>query len=267
MSLVFQSCEIVGMLPAEEAAIRRALYASLTEDKKPSPTKTKIKVEPPSDEEMDVQPAVEVEVETSDNELEVMPSTSLDISEDYIDVDALSSPELSESDQSTMDKGFGHSTESSYASSPQSYRSTNSLHLCLSSGSSSSSWLSFDSSSESSDSPSPWNSPASKRKPLPKASTGPAVSKSKRMLNFDGSNGTAPRGKKGKYSKMKGPAKGKARLQTAKKSAMQVAVPLPVEVECQARDVESEPRCSSVPKDSPYQAQRKFAANQPRPAR
>lgn len=252
------------MLPAEEAAINRALYASLINDKKlneDTPTKSRIKIEPASGDEVEsIEPDGRIKVETNEEEVHVLRSdfkTHLNAGIEYIDVDAISSPELSShSGGSTPSKDFELRSPCSYPSSPQSYRSTNSLHLCLSSGSSSSSsWSSFESNSDS-DSLSPWNSPAPKISRRNKNSS--KVLKSKRTLNFEASSGTVV-GKKGRIGK-RGP-KGKGRLQTAKKSAVQVTVPL--DIDSNSR----ESRDSSMSKDPPYQAQRKFATNYPPPVR
>ena len=249
------------MLPAEEAAINRALYASLMNDKKDSPLKNTIKTESMSCDETDIEPSIKIKVENVEEEVRTLPShfeQHLDKSIEYIDVDAISSPELSsESEGSTPSKGFEQRSPSSNPASPLSYRSTNSLHLCLSSGSSSSSsWSSFESHSDS-ESLSPWCSPAPKIPKRTKGSSNKAL-KSKRTLNFEASNGTGG-GKKGKIGK-RGP-KGKGRLQTAKKSAIQVAIPLDIDSNSRGS------RDSSVSKDPPYQAQRKFASNCPPPVR
>jgi hypothetical protein len=211
------------MLPAEELALKRALYASLMQE---SPKK-----KPLSDGETTPVKKIKLEYETgplqakknkevSDTDM-LLPLERLNLQQNIegsnIDVICLSSPDLSEDESqgsSNIDQAL--TVVSSCPSSPMSYRSTNSLHLCLSS-SSSSSWCSGSESSDSScDSLfSPWRPGIKKRKKMSKGKgkVGKSAPPKKGLLNCEekcdmGSVGTR---------KPDGDHRGKQ--QTARKSA------------------------------------------------
>lgn len=228
MHFDLQSCEIVGILPAEEAALKRALQASLVPE---SSKRKKDNVTPADKIKSDV-----IEIISDDP---------------YIDCTGLSSPDLSDQEMlngSPFNFRQSGASGNSHLSSPQSTYSTNSLHLFLSS----SPWITPESSSSSSDSLfSPWSpnlkSKSSKRaasKGKTKKGAGTdADLKSKRTLEFGKSEKAVLDGKR-----PKSPAKlkGKGRVPTARKSAFSK---------------------ETTPKDNIYQAQRKFAANHTPPIR
>lgn len=214
----------MGILPAEELALRKALYASLVQESSKSNTETS--------------PVKKIKLEKDTAE----PSG--------INIICLSSPDLSEDDSNgSKIPGKNSQPVSSCPSSPQ---SSNSMHLCLSS----SSWASAssDSSNSSCDSLfSPW-SPLAKKKMTKKR-----LSKSKAkegklvlpkgLLDFGGKHelGSVKFKSGGDREKKPDviPAKSTGvKQQTARKSASQVDV---------GKD--------DGLKDAPYQAQRKFAAN------
>ena len=241
----------MGILPAEELALRRALYASLMQHdspkKKSSDTEMipthKIKLE--RDLDMVPEPAKRIKLERDGGNVS------------DIDVICLSSPDLSDDDYSPQESknvDTGSLPVSSCPSSPQSYSSTNSLHLCLSS---SSSWYSAsESSSSSCDSLfSPWNPSTKKKRKQARKSKGKSAQQ-KKTLNFDGKSEVGRVGVKLKGSidqdNKSDAAKGKPR-QTARKSAARVKPE-----EFKDGDL----------KDVPFQAQRKFVANHvPQPIR
>ena len=133
----------MGILPAEEMALRRALYASLIQDSQKSK-----KPDKPS-------PFNKTEKEQCDIQKDFHPGEILH----------LSSPELYEQDSSIKSPLlFGQAD--SHPSSPLSYHSNTSLHLCLST----SSWTTTDSGSSSDSLFSPWSpEPVSKAvKPVKK---------------------------------------------------------------------------------------------------
>lgn len=262
---MLQSCEIVGILPKEEAALTRALYASLLPEQ-PSKTTTttapsslisSISPSSSSAAPLVITPADRTKSETPDNEHNSTCSR-------------LSSPELSDPDclSGVGDGGGGAPANLASGSCPSSPQSTNSLHLCLSS----SSWLSSDSSISNSSCDSlflPWSSGSdSKPPPHPKTSKGQAkklkgprkkLKRAKRTLGFGesrGSVGAAGRGKvdggrgkrNGEQCKGKGASVGDVcgdKVPTAKKSACN----------------------GGKDANAPIQAQRKFAANHTPPVR
>lgn len=132
---VLQSCEIVGILPAEELALKKALYASLVQESSKNKS---------SDTEAS---PLKLEPDTGHQEHEVI---------------CLSSPDIS--DDESQGKAVHGRTSQPVSSCPSSPLSSNSMHLCLSS---SSSWsTSSECSSSSFDSlfsPSSW-SPVDKKK-------------------------------------------------------------------------------------------------------
>lgn len=222
----------MGILPAEELALRRALYASLVHEspkRKPGDAKTTPthKIRDPG---VVPEPAKRSKLERVDNK----------ISE--IDVICLSSPDLSDDDSHERNAEGGSLPVSSCPSSPQSYRSTNSLHLCLSS---SSSWYSAsESSSSSCDSLfSPWN-PGAKRKRKQVGKSKGKFAEQKRAPNFDRKSDMGRVGVKHKDRDSKSCAAKVRPKQTARKSASKIKLD------------------DSKDGDVPFQAQRKFVANQ-----
>lgn len=196
----------MGILPAEEVALNKALKASLIQDSAKShstasPAK-KFKLEPALEE----------------------PITHL------------SSPDLSDDDSQNLN--FASHPVSSCPSSPLSYQSTNSLHLCLSS----SSWSTSSQASSCDSLFSPWSpgtKKASKKQPVHSNTREVGTTASKRLLEFDGN---IVGGSSGGDAKLEGTKGTFERVQTARKSAIRV-------------------ESNDDLKEAPFQVQRKFASN------
>lgn len=226
--LFLQSCEIVGILPKEEAALNRALHASLMQAS-------------PKAKENDTNPAPKIKEELNESATDIL-------------CNRLSSPDFCEQDDegATLNNGPA-SLPSSRPSTPNSYHSNNSLHLFLSS----SSWTSSDSSSSSESSFSSWSPDSTselpervKTKNKKKQSKKTSVKREvKRVLEFCADNSE-------ERTDVVGGKKHKANHH-----ADQRTVPR-VEKKPVSKDV-----ATDASRGNSFQAQRKFAANHTPPVR
>lgn len=250
-----QSCEVVGILPAEELALRRALYASLgpeAKNKDASSAHKRIKIEEQVDEF---------------SELGIAAAATATATSCI----RLSSPELCDnydSQSRCLERGGASSHPvSSCPSTPRS--SVESLHLRLSPCSS---WASTSDHSTINDDScdslfSPWSPTMTKKMHMPKKAKKGLDLASKRMLDFDwGSSATdVGRGVATHRGRAKAGARGRGRGKRARNATPSPAKPPGVKVQTARKSAYNS---ESVSREStPFQAHRKFPANHIPPIR